>query len=331
MRYTGFLLFFVMFNLVSCDKPITQDSINKDETWLIPTEEIVNFGTQTDPVVAIDNPTFVPVGKSRLKDDAMVYVIQKSDVIKIYPLSVLATHEIVNDNIADSYFAATYCPITASVLVWNRKIRGRVSTFGVSGMLYNENLMPYDRNTGSIWSQMRMECVHGTYLREKPQILPGFSIRFGYIKNTYPGAMVLVDTFSLTNKIRNAKHTKLATSYFGVVDGRNHLLFSIDDFKDSVRLIHTRFRTLNLFIAGSSKYGFVVAYVNTNPRIGTAFQAVQDAFPIIFKDNLGNRFDVFGKVVIGPSRGEQLTPALGFTAKDWAWEAFYSEASIYSE
>ena len=331
MRYSVFLLFFVLFHFVSCDKPITQDNTNQNETWLIPINEIVNFGTQPDPVVAIDNPTFVPAGKSQLLDDAMVYVIHKSGVIKIYPLSVLATHEIVNDSIADSYYAVTYCPITASVLVWNREIRGRVSTFGVSGMLYHENLMPYDRNTGSIWSQLRMECVHGTYMRKIPQVLPSFSTRFGYIKNAYPDAMVLVDTFSSVNMIRSDKQTKLATSYFGVIDGRNQLLFSINDFKDSVRLIHTRFRTLNLLIAGSSKYGFMVAYVNNNSCLGTTFEAVQDAFPIIFKDNLGNRFDIFGKVAIGPSSGEQLTPTLGFTAKDWAWENFYSEASVYSE
>lgn len=71
-------------------------------------------------------------------------------------------HEVVNDDVNDLKVAITYCPLTGTAIGWDRQLNKNViTTFGVSGFLFNTNLMPYNRRTNSLWSQQRLECVNG--------------------------------------------------------------------------------------------------------------------------------------------------------------------------
>ena len=65
--------------------------------------------------------------------------------IRAYPHPVLDWHEIINDNVDDNAVAITYCPLTGTGIAWDANINGINTTFGVSGLLYNSNLMPFDQ------------------------------------------------------------------------------------------------------------------------------------------------------------------------------------------
>jgi hypothetical protein len=332
MRLPFFLFLVGLFILGSCKKPsVPEDNFEPNGTWLIPTTSIQNFGTARDPIQSIDQPYFVSVGQSRLADEEEVYALRIHDKVKIYPLSVLATHEVVNDSMDNIYLAFTYCPITASALVWNRKILGKVTTFGVSGMLFHDNLMPYDRNTGSIWSQMRLQCIHGDYISEIPEVFGVLKTKFGSLKKAYPEARVLTDTLLLAGKSGKLKTTAGATHYFGVVGTLGQLLFRDNLFGDSLRVIETRVRSTDLVVVGSRRWSFIIAFRKPATGFGSSFSAWQNAYPQVMIDDLGNRYDVFGKVVSGPSIGKQLQPVVSFSAKDWAWEAFYPDAVFYEK
>ena len=58
-------------------------------------------------------------------------------------------------------FSLIYCPLTGTANAWLRTINGQETTFGVSGLLYNSNIVPYDRATESIWSQLYGGSVVG--------------------------------------------------------------------------------------------------------------------------------------------------------------------------
>ena len=81
---------------------------------------------------------------------------------RAYPHKILDWHEIINDKIGNTAFAITYCPLTGTALGWDRTVNGTETTFGVSGLLYNTNLIPYDRLTGSYWSQMLSKSIRGS-------------------------------------------------------------------------------------------------------------------------------------------------------------------------
>ena len=152
----------------------TPDSPDNSE-WLINTGSIA-YGSFRDGIRSIDNPTFLDnLGKNlvdhplfgSLGDDELVTVVQHNGLSRIYPHRILEYHEIVNDVIDDFYFTVSFCPLTGTSKVWNREINGDLTEFGVSGLLFNNNLILYDRSTESNWSQILDLAVNGELAGEK--------------------------------------------------------------------------------------------------------------------------------------------------------------------
>ena len=152
----------------SCTKenipPQSNGSNNEIETgWLVPVNQLLISQLPADRIQSIDAPYFLTLGNVNLNSNETVYVYRYGDTVKVYPERILGGHEIVNDRIGNHHFAITYCPLTGSAVAWNREINEDVTEFGVSGHLFNENLIPYDRNSQSYWSQMRLEGIKGNH------------------------------------------------------------------------------------------------------------------------------------------------------------------------
>jgi len=90
---------------------------------------------------------------------------------RAYPLRLLNWHEVVNDMYGGPLLV-TYCPLCRSGLIARRRVREEVTTFGVSGLLLNENLVLYDAATDSQWSQIRAEAVRGQLTGTPLEVLP---------------------------------------------------------------------------------------------------------------------------------------------------------------
>ena len=45
--------------------------------------------------------------------------------------------------------------------MYSRKINGQTHRFGVSGLLYKSNILMYDEQTESLWSQVMQRAVTG--------------------------------------------------------------------------------------------------------------------------------------------------------------------------
>jgi hypothetical protein len=151
-----------------------------------------------DAIPAIDNPAFASHGASTgqdeftfLKEEGLVVGFTEGDKVRAYPHAILSWNEIVNDVIDDLYFSVVYCPLTGTSQIWNRKINNEVTTFGVSGKLYNSNIMPYDRLTNSIWTQLDGRCVFGDLISEKVDRLPVVETTWATWKEIYPLTTVL--------------------------------------------------------------------------------------------------------------------------------------------
>jgi hypothetical protein len=64
---------------------------------------------------------------------------------RAYPLWIMNWHEIVNDTLGGEPILVTYNGPCDSVAVFDRRIGGRERRFGFSGLVYNGNLLLYDR------------------------------------------------------------------------------------------------------------------------------------------------------------------------------------------
>ncbi len=135
--------------------------------WLVPEELVYNGGPPKDGIPALEDPDVASLNASELdyvQDDRLVVGVEVQGQQRAYSHQLLDWHEIVNDEIAGEAFAVVYCPLTGTATNWDRNINGEVTTFGVSGWVYNTNVVPYDRATDSSWSQLRGDCINGEHL-----------------------------------------------------------------------------------------------------------------------------------------------------------------------
>ncbi|MBV0903045.1 DUF3179 domain-containing protein [Haloarcula salina] len=129
-------------------------------------EQARSGGPPKDGIPSIDEPAFVDAEAADFIDPGdPVFGVARDGTAKAYPQKILAHHEIVNDELAGTNVAVTYCPLTGTVQGFER---GQ-TTFGVSGRLLNANLVMYDRATETWWPQMLATAIPGPW-NESPQI-----------------------------------------------------------------------------------------------------------------------------------------------------------------
>lgn len=153
--------------------------------------EVVSGGPGKDGIPALVSPKFVPVQQ---KPES---VRQESDGIAVgkrfYPFNILVWHEIANDEADGIPVAVTFCPLCGSAIVYERHADGKTLEFGVSGLLYQSNLLMYDRQTESLWSQVQGRAVAGELAGTELKIVKASVMNFSSFSQKYPDGLVLSD------------------------------------------------------------------------------------------------------------------------------------------
>jgi len=103
-------------------------------------------------------------GKYLVPSDKVIGVVIDG-APRAYPLRVLVWHEVVNDTVSGVPILVTYNPLSEGIAVFDRRVAGQTPTFGVSGLLYQSNLLMYDRAATraaqSLWSQLQARAISG--------------------------------------------------------------------------------------------------------------------------------------------------------------------------
>ena len=75
--------------------------------------------------------------------------------------------------------------------MYDRELDGRELTFGVSGKLWKNVLIMYDRQTGSLWSHMTGEAVVGPLTGKRLKTYPAAMLTWGEWLKLRPATLVL--------------------------------------------------------------------------------------------------------------------------------------------
>lgn len=188
------LIFLLFINLTV----LTINSIDKDvsfktdfDKFSIDKKKIINGGPGKDGIPAINKPRFIGADEYTQDTNTLGLLIKIDNITKFYPYNILVWHEIVNDSINDTYFTVTYCPLCGSAIAFNREFNNKTHKFGVSGYLYESNLLMYDNITESFWSQSLGEAVVGFYTGEKLEILNVSLMEIDDVVEKYPDVKIL--------------------------------------------------------------------------------------------------------------------------------------------
>lgn len=133
---------------------------------------------------------------------------------RAYPLRILALHEVVNDELAGIPILVTYSPLCDSVAVFDRRVAGRTIEFGFSGLLYNSNLLMYDRGApageASLWSQLAMQAISGPHAGTHLDPLPAQIVTWQGWVARHPDTRILLPA---QNQFKRYKRVSYGTYY----------------------------------------------------------------------------------------------------------------------
>jgi hypothetical protein len=144
------------------------------EPCLVPRASLIASGMPKDGLPALANPSVWNLGQADAASATRAKFLVPNDRVigltiggqaRAYPLRLLVWHEVVNDTLGGVPIAVTYNALCDSAVVFRRTLNGRTLTFGVSGILYDSNLVMYDREPDhtreSLWSQLLFKAVTG--------------------------------------------------------------------------------------------------------------------------------------------------------------------------
>lgn len=181
------VLIFTITNL----KAITNNGFDLSNS-IIDKNKILSGGPSKDGIPSIDNPKFIDVRDVKyLRDDDIIIGLNHAGIQKAYPTRILVWHEITNDTIGTLDIAVTYCPLCGTAMVFDRNIEGKLRSFGVSGLLYQSDVLMYDRETNSLWSQLAMKSISGRSVNSTLKWLPSQHLTWKAWKTKYPNSKVL--------------------------------------------------------------------------------------------------------------------------------------------
>lgn len=158
----------------------------------VPKHEILSGGPPKDGIPSIDKPNFASAKKADfLTNKDRVIGFFNNGVAKAYAIKILNWHEIVNDEVGGKPVVVSFCPLCGTGMIFDADSGGRGLTFGVSGLLYQSDMLLYDRQTESLWSQVKSEAVTGRLMGRKLKLLSSTQTTWGAWKKKHPNTLAL--------------------------------------------------------------------------------------------------------------------------------------------
>ncbi|WP_036230294.1 DUF3179 domain-containing protein [Marinobacterium jannaschii] len=284
------------------------NGFNLDNSRIAHTE-IYQGGPPRDGIPSIDQPRFeaAAIAVRWLGDDALVLGLEIGGEARAYPLAIMNWHEVVNDRIADRAVAITYCPLCGSGMAFDAAVAEDNLQFGVSGLLYNSDVLLYDRQSESLWSQLRSEAISGPLAGTRLTSLPLQQMTLGEWRRLHPDSQVLSrQTGHQRNYSRNP--------YAGY-DSSEGLYFPV---AFSSQKYHPKERVLGISLGGKHK-----AY---------PYSELSRSGLTEIRDQLGGqqllvRYNPVTASATAFDPAGQPLPAV--TVFWFAWYAFYPDAALY--
>lgn len=339
--------------LFGCDRgggTLIEGLDTSEDSCIIPTNLFADGGVGKDGIPSLENPVLVGADEVNYLNDGsrVIGLVVEGRAIAV-PHNILWWHEIANFDLGGQHLAVTYCPLTGSSMIFDRSVVGG-ATFGVSGLLFQNNLTMYDRNRDvSLWPQMSrqsgcgdrpgtplpmwaaMEMTWAGWQALYPDTevvsqRTGFTRNYtptGYPYGTYENPDNAGLLFDMPIDARRPPKERL----LGIPgdDGGVAFPFGALDEGGPVFATHTQVDGDDIVVFWSRTAQGAMAYYTDGGRtfIAEGEQFVDSATRSTW------RLD--GRAIEGPEAGAQLAPvAEAYVAFWFAWAAFHPETRLWT-
>jgi hypothetical protein len=276
----------------------------------IPLNDIYDGGPGKDGIPAILKPKFISAGEADKtllkKDDRVLGYVYKGQA-KAYPIKILNWHEIVNDRVGGASKVVTYCPLCGTGMVFDTEVNGRNLTFGVSGLLYQSDMLLYDHQTESLWSQIKTEAVTGDLTGKRLKLLSSTHTNWARWKSMHPRTLVLSDDTGYHRDYDRDPYEGYETS--------ERLMFGVNT---KSRKYHPKEKVIGIKLGKITK-AYPFSELN---KAGSPVKDILGKTPVqIFYDRKTRT------AVIQDENNREVPSVVGFW---FAWYTFHPETRIFS-
>jgi hypothetical protein len=284
----------------------------------IPVKEILSGGPAKDGIPAIDNPKFEPSSNvTWLKDEQQVLSLTLSGETQVYPLAIMNWHEIVNSSLNGVDVVISYCPLCGTGMGFKAEVNDKTLDFGVSGLLYNSDVLLYDRQTESLWSQLKQKAVSGPMEGGELTLLPLRQMTWKDWKAEFKEGKVLS---------RDTGHSRdYSRSPYGKYDQSPSLYFPVEFLS---RAYHPKERVLGVEVDGKFKaYPFVELAKTGEKILRDQFNGVELELSFDAQSRTGS-VEYIDSNSVNASVSGATKPAIN--AFWFAWYTFHPETEVYT-
>ncbi len=231
--------------------------------------------------------------------------------------------------------------------------QGKPLTFGVSGMLWKDALVMYDRETGTLWSHLNARAIHGALdgMHLKPH--PAIHTTWGQWKRLYPESQVLSKRLPGILPVRYNAYSGYMTDpnrlgIFGrrnpdsTLPGKEHV-FGLTLNTERVAypfrylsrspLAHDTVGNEAILVVFVASEATAIAFSRRVGHETLDFIELQhvDGHWIMEDSATGSRWRALtGEAIAGPLRGSRLTSLPGHQVFWFAWKGFYPNTRFWT-
>ena len=314
----------------------------------VPEREIVP-DLPFDAIPPLAYPNFIGAAAAPIGPDDWVLGVILAGEAYAYPVNILNFHEIVTHQIGQQRVIVTYCPLTNSGAL----VEGSDLSFGNTGALYNNNVVMYDTETRSFWSQMAVGCIFGERAGEHMDLMPIVQTTWQAWQRLFPSTRVLSDQTGYSrnyqvNPYRAFEYDRNTDIFFpqaAPIDPRLHpkqmvyglarrdraLAYSYDLLGER-GLANHHFAGRDILILFDREAQMAMGF---RRRLGdrslhfALLEAPPDRPPLFTDHETGSTWTILGIAIDGPLAGQHLTPIAAYSAYWFGWASFWPDSEIW--
>lgn len=329
-----------------------QSALPTPENYRLRAGELIIAASPDDiPAIFANDSLFVDVasGNEEWVDEEGVIGVLINGEARAYPIRLLSLHEIVNDTVGGQPIAVTWCPLCYSALVFNRVVDGQELTFGVSGYLFHNNLVMYDHQSNTLWSQVLAQGIKGAYNREQLEVLGAFQSTWGAWKAEHPDTLVLsarqmgkqadevIDPYvgyytsgapGLGGQAELDERLPAQTLVVGIKIGREERAYSFEDIRQ-LGVINDELGGIPILLVYNAKLNSVAGYARLLDGQALSFELSQNGKALKDAES-ASLWDIeLGQATEGPFAGERLSRLTAPIVFWFAWSDIYPDTELY--
>ena len=263
-----------------------------------------------------------------LKPEELVLGVAINDESRAYPLNMIRgpNREVLNDTLGSTNILATWCSVCFTNVVYDRTLNDEELDFGVTGMLWNNNMVLYDSKTKSLWSQMLGRAMHGPMKGKQLRTLPSIITSWAEWTAEYPQTTVVL--FKRTATANTATNYKASESLVIGIPEDGGRAWQLSDIR-RLRVVNDVWKDQGIVLISFEESGRVSMF---GRDLGS------DRLEFIVSDGklqdreTGSTWNsLTGKAMAGSLAGKHLRQVNGVMCFEKTWKLFFPGPVIIEE